>query len=69
MKSFIQWSLLMLFLSFSSANAASGVFEMTVDKPVSEVYDKVYKSLEDARFYVVLEPDIGKNLSGFAERW
>lgn len=69
MKSFMQWSLLMLCLSFSSANAASGVFVMTVDKPVSEVYDKVYKSLEDARFYVVLEPDIGKNLSGFAERW
>ena len=69
MKSLLQWSLLMLCLSFSSANAASGVFEMTVDKPVSEVYDKVYKSLEDARFYVVLEPDIGKNLSGFAERW
>ena len=69
MKSFMQWSLLILCLSISSANAASGVFEMTVDKPVSEVYDKVYKSLEDARFYVVLEPDIGNNLSGFAERW
>jgi len=29
----------------------------------------VYRSLEDARFYVVFEPNIGKNLSKFAERW
>ena len=36
---------------------------------MTEVYDKVYKSLEDARFYVVFEPDIGNNLSKFAERW
>ena len=69
MKVLLQWSLLMLYLSFSSANAASGVFELSVDKPINAVYDSVYKSLEDARFYVVLEPDIGKNLSGFAERW
>jgi uncharacterized protein (DUF302 family) len=69
MKTIVQSTLLMLYLYFSSANAASGVFELTVDKPISAVYDKVYKSLEDARFYVVLEPDIGKNLSGFAERW
>jgi hypothetical protein len=36
---------------------------------MTEVYDRVYKSLEDARFYVVFEPNIGNNLSRFAERW
>ncbi len=51
------------------ASADSTVFSVSVDKPVSEVYGKVYKSLEDARFYVVFEPNIGNNLSGFAERW
>ena len=58
-----------LCLSFSSVYADSSVFTYSVDKPVSDIYDNVYKSLEDARLYVVLEPDIGKNLAGFAERW
>jgi len=49
--------------------ANSTVFEFSVDRPMDEVYDNVYKSLEDARLYVVFEPDIGKNLSGFADRW
>ena len=53
----------------ATASAASTVYSVSVDKPVSEVYGKVYKSLEDARFYVVFEPNIGNNLSGFAERW
>lgn len=33
------------------------------------VYHSVYKSLEDNGFYVVFEPDIGKNLSNFADKW
>ena len=69
MKALLQRTLLILCLSFSSAHADPGVFVLSVDKPIDEVYDKVYKSLEDARFYVVFEPDIGKNLAGFADRW
>jgi uncharacterized protein (DUF302 family) len=61
--------LLILCMSFSFARAEPGVFSHSVDKPITEVYNRVYKSLEDARFYVVFEPDIGKNLSKFAERW
>ena len=51
------------------ATAAGTVFSITVDKPVDAVYDSVYQSLEASRFYVVFEPDIGKNLENFAERW
>ena len=69
MKQLIRGALLILCLLFSEVNADSSVFVFSVDKPMTEVYDKVYKSLEDARFYVVFEPNIGKNLSGFAERW
>ena len=47
----------------------AGVYVQHVKKPVSEVYDKVYASLEEARFFVVFEPDIGKNLSRFSEKW
>ena len=69
MKVLIRSILLVLCLSFPAANADSNVFAISVDKPIADIYDKVYKSLEDARVYVVLEPYIGKNLSGFAERW
>lgn len=45
------------------------VYRQQVSKPLSEVYDKVYKTLEDARFYVVFEPNIGANLARFSEKW
>jgi uncharacterized protein (DUF302 family) len=60
---------LLLCLSLSAAHADSSIFTYRSDKPITEVYDKVYESLEDARFYVVFEPNIGKNLSTFADRW
>lgn len=69
MKGPVRYFLFILCLSFSFARADSGVFIHSTDRPMTEVYDKVYKSLEDARFYVVFEPNIGNNLSKFAERW
>ena len=68
--------LLVLTLPVSTAIAdllpvseSPAVFSQQVDKPVSEIYDKLYESLEAARFYVVFEPDIGANLARFAEKW
>ena len=61
-----------LMLSVLSAHAGEnnpGVYIQQVDKPVSAIYDTLYKSLEDARFYVVFEPNIGKNLARFSEKW
>jgi hypothetical protein len=60
-------ALLILPATVSAGSAA--VYSKTVDKRVEAVYPVLYKSLEDARFYVVFEPNIGKNISGFAERW
>jgi len=51
-----------------SADSAA-VYSKTVAKSVEAVYPVLYKSLEDARFFVVFEPNIGQNISGFAERW
>ena len=48
---------------------ATPVYKHQINKPVSEVYDSIYKSLEDARFFVVFEPNIGANLTRFAEKW
>ena len=62
------WTMLVMVPVFA-AEALDGVYIQHVKKPVSEVYDKVYASLEDARFFVVFEPNIGKNLSRFSEKW
>lgn len=63
-------ALLMLSVTALFANQDnSAVSSQHVDKPVSSVYDKLYKSLEDARFFVVFEPDIGANIARFSEKW
>ncbi len=64
--------LLVLMFSVSSVfadNKNSAVYIRQVDEPLARVYDKVYKSLEDARFFVVFEPNIGANIASFAEKW
>ena len=51
------------------ADNSAAVYQQTINKPVTAVYDKLYKSLEDARFFVVFEPNIGANLARFSEKW
>jgi len=61
-----------LFILLLTANAYAGnnaVYKQQVDRTVEDVYGKVYKSLEAARFYVVFEPNIGENLSRFSKKW
>lgn len=77
MNLFVSWlAFVVLMLPVMAAYADNTISEnnravyiQQVEKPVSAVYDKLYKSLEDARFYVVFEPNIGKNLAHFAEKW
>jgi len=47
----------------------SNVRVWNIDKDLETSYKVVYKNLEDNRFFVVFEPDIQGNISGFAERW
>ena len=57
-------------LSTQMLQAANpNVFELSVNKPMTEVYGPLYKALEDDGFFVVFEADIGANLSRFAEKW
>ncbi len=57
------------FLSVAETQNLSTVYKHTIDKPVSAVYDGIYKSLEEARFFVVFEPDIGMNLKRYSKKW
>lgn len=70
---FIRWiAFAFLFLSAASVYADTdiqAVYKQQVDKPLSTVYESLYKSLENARFFVVFEPNIGENLARFSDKW
>lgn len=51
------------------AQADPSVLVWSVDQNLDTTYKTVYNTLEKNRFYVVFEPNIQRNLSGFAERW
>lgn len=53
----------------TQAWSEGSVFQKTADVPMDVAYKRVYQQLEENRFYVVFEPNIGSNISGFAERW
>ena len=69
----IQWFVLTgAMLSMTAVQAGespAGVYRQHVNKPISEVYDKLYQSLEEAQFFVVFEPNIGANLARSSEKW
>lgn len=45
------------------------VYEKIVDAEMDEIYKKVFTALENNGYYVIFEPNLGKNLSLFASRW
>lgn len=47
----------------------SFVYNRTVQGKMDEVYKKVFTALENNSYFVILEPNLGKNLSYFAKRW
>lgn len=53
----------------NARDSTYGVYRQQVNKPLVDVYDSVYKSLEDARFFVVFEPNISANLARFSDKW
>lgn len=69
MQGFVFVVCLLSVLSVNAANEGNAVYRQQVDKSVADVYDAVYKSLEEAKFFVVFEPDIGENLARFSEKW
>ena len=52
-----------------TSQSQSAVYVKKVKSDFNSVYKKVYKELENNNFYVAFEPNIGKNISGFAKRW
>lgn len=64
------WFVLLLALLSSAVMATPpGVLRLDAKAPLDVTYKAVYAALEEARFYVVFEADLGANLATFAERW
>ena len=63
--------LLISLLVFSQSSLAQNqnVFEHAVDKPLDQVYSRLYQAMENDGFYVVFEANIGKNIARFAKKW
>ncbi len=55
--------------NFNVQAVESSIYKQTVKQPMEKVYPAVYAALENARFYVVFEPFISKNIERFAGKW
>jgi len=65
-KLFLIW---VLTVSVSAHAGLPGVLRWDVEQDLESTYVSVYNSLEENKFFVVFEPNIGRNLEGFSERW
>lgn len=65
----LAWLVLLVLASAPARAALPGVIHWSTATDLETSYDNIYKSLEKNRFYVVFEPDIGRNLAGFSEHW
>ena len=63
------WSMVLFICSFGAIASSPGILRLEARAPMVETYAAVYAALEEARFWVVFEADLGANLAGFAERW
>ncbi len=62
--------LILAWLSIGAVHADSpAVYVAEVEAPLETVYPKVHAALEENRFFVVFEANIGRNIARFAERW
>lgn len=61
-------ALIVLLLTIMPA-MADGIYKRSTDAGYNESYRKLYTALEENRFFVINEINIGKNLAGFSGRW
>ena len=61
--------LLWALASVSGLAEPANVYVKRVEQDVDVVYKQVFTALENNGYFVVFEPNIGKNLAHFAERW
>ncbi|MGH8246349.1 MAG: DUF302 domain-containing protein [Gammaproteobacteria bacterium] len=60
---------LMILYGASPVTASDGIFVQQIKGEFGAVYSRVHPALEEARFFVIFEADIGHNLARNADRW
>lgn len=63
------FALILMLINLNVLASGVNIYKQTVKAPMDKVYPAVYESLEKSRFYVVFEPNIGKNLLRFEAKW
>lgn len=61
--------LLLEFLPGTGQAELPGVRHWSLEQDMEITYRNIYKSLERNDMFVIFEPNIGRNLTGFASRW
>lgn len=69
MKSWWPLFALLSVLPLSAGGDAPGIVRMETPLQVEAAYERVYKALEQARFWVVHEVDLGERMAHQAEAW
>ena len=54
---------------FQQAIASDSIYRRDIPGDFETVYKQIYASLEKARFFVIFEADIGRNMAKNAKRW
>jgi uncharacterized protein (DUF302 family) len=60
---------LMAVLAAPALASPPAVYKKTVAMDIDTAQARVYEALEDQRFYVVFEADMGARMARFAQRW
>lgn len=47
----------------------AGVLKLTSERSADDLYSSLYQALEEEKFWVVLESDMGKRMAQFADQW
>jgi uncharacterized protein (DUF302 family) len=61
--------LLLMIFPLSVLAEAPAILRLDANAPLERTYQAVSTALEEARFWVVFEADLGASMAGFAERW
>lgn len=64
------WIVVLLLLACTIATAEPvGVLKRISDAPLDDVYQRLYQALEDEKFWVVFEADMGKRMAKLSDKW
>ena len=61
--------LLLMIFPLTVLAEAPAILRLDAKAPLERTYQAVSTALEEARFWVVFEADLGASMAGFAERW